>query len=36
MGYAAIFLVILFIAIVCPIAAMHGLRRNRSKRKISN
>jgi hypothetical protein len=36
MGYASIFLVILFIGIACPIAAMHGLRRSRSKRRISN
>jgi hypothetical protein len=36
MGYASIFLVILFIAITCPMAAMRGLRRNRSKRKVSN
>jgi hypothetical protein len=34
MGYASVILVILGIAIACPIAAMRGLRRGRGKRKI--
>src|ERR1700685_1765345 len=36
MSYTPVILVILFIAIACPIAALRGLRRGRSKQKISN
>jgi hypothetical protein len=36
MTYAAVILVIFFIAAACPIAAVRGLRRGRSKQKTSN
>jgi hypothetical protein len=35
-SYTLVILVILLIAIACPIAAMRGLRRGRSKQKIAN
>lgn len=34
MIYAPVILVIIFIAIACPMAAMRGLRRGRNKQKI--
>jgi hypothetical protein len=36
MTYAPVILVILFIAIACPLAAMRGLRRARSQHKTAN
>jgi len=36
MAYTAVILVIFFIAVACPIAAMRGLLRGRNKQKTSN
>ena len=36
MGYASIFVVILFIAIACPIAAMRGLGEMEANGKSQN